>query len=452
MGALWFKGGAHPPESKSAASRPVETVPPPALAVIPLSQHLGKPARAIVAKKDAVLRGQQIGEAQGMISAAVHSSVSGTVKEVGPARGPLGTFVECVFVESDGRDQAAESKGCSPDSLSPAEIIERVKAAGIVGMGGATFPTHVKLSPPPGKKIDCLIVNGCECEPCLSADHRLMLEKTEEILAGAGLFRKALGVARTVVAVEDNKPDAAAALMQRAGQHGVEVSVLRVKYPQGAEKQLIKALLGREVPSGGLPMDVGVVVQNVATCKAARDAVVEGKPLYERIVTVAGSAAARPGNFLVRIGTPFSEVVAFSGGTRAKVEKIVSGGPMMGLAQSTLNLPVTKGTSGILLLAADEARPAKMYPCLRCGRCIEACPMGLRPSVISSTVEAGRFGDLEDLDILDCIECGCCAYECPSARRIVQNVKRGKAELAKIRRKRKEKEDKAAAPAAKAGA
>ncbi len=449
MSFFGFKGGVHPPELKAAAGKAIETVPPPQTAVIPLAQSLGKPAKAAVAKKDAVLRGQLIGEAQGMVSANVHSSISGTVKDVGPARGPLGTFVECVFIESDGKDQAAEFKGADLNALSPQEVIDRIKAAGLVGMGGATFPTHVKLAPPPGKKIDTLIINGCECEPCLTADHRLMVEKADDVMAGAAIFRKALGVARAIVGVEDNKPDAAEALSKSASRHGVEVAVLHVKYPQGAEKQLIKALLNREVPSGGLPMDVGAVVQNVATAKAARDAVVEGRPLYERVLTLGGGAAQGNRNFLVRIGTPFSEVVKFAGGTKGDAMKIVSGGPMMGLAQATLDLPVTKGTSGILLLTERETGPQRMFPCLRCGKCYDACPMGLRPALISRCVEKRRFDELEGLDVLDCIECGCCAYECPANRRIVQNVKRGKAEIAKIRRKRKEKEDKAKAEAAK---
>jgi electron transport complex protein RnfC len=412
------------------------------LAVVPLSQHLGRPARALVKKKDKVLRGQRIGEAEGFISAHVHSPVSGKVKDVALMRGGLGTHVACVVITSDGKDEAAEAAGADWEALSAGEIRDRVKEAGVVGMGGATFPTHVKLSPPEGKTITELVLNGCECEPYLTADHRVMLERTADVVLGTRILQKALGVTRAFIALEDNKSDAGKALREAAAGTGVEVAELHVKYPQGAEKQLIRALFDREVPSGGLPMDVGVVVQNVGTAVAVKEAVVDGRPLTERILTVSGAAAAGPKNLLVRVGTSFREVVAFAGGTKTTVHKIISGGPMMGFAQPTLDVPVTKGTSGILLFTEAEARIFRTYPCLRCGRCFDVCPMKLRPALLSQTAEAGRWEDLESLDVFDCIECGCCAWECPAHRRIVQNVRRGKAEVGKLIRKRKEQEEK----------
>jgi electron transport complex protein RnfC len=416
-------------------------MPAPARAVVPMGQHLGRPAKALVKRRETVLRGQLLGEAQGFISANVHSPISGKVKDVGLYRGPVGVLVECVVIEADGRDEAVPFEARDSSALSGAEIVERVKAAGITGMGGATFPANVKLTPPPGRTIHTLLINGCECEPCLTADHALMTARPKDVLQGARILQKALGAKRVVIGIEDNKPDAAQALRDAGAGPDIEVLELAVKYPQGAEKQLIWAILGVEVPSGGLPLDVGVVVHNVATAAAVKEAVADGKPLYERILTVTGDAVAEPGNLLVRVGTPFSEAVAFCGGTRGTVKKIISGGPMMGIAQSDLDVPVTKGTSGILLFTEKEGRGPRVYPCLRCGRCIEACPMGLRPSVLSATAEAGRWADLKGLDLLDCMECGSCVYACPANRRLVQSIRRGKAEVQKLAHRERQREE-----------
>ncbi|MHC5038837.1 MAG: electron transport complex subunit RsxC [Planctomycetota bacterium] len=435
MTRLFFKGGVHPPERKVTAPLPLETAPPPALAVVPLQQHLGKPAKPIVKKKEKVLRGQIIGEADGFISANIHAPISGTVKSVEPRRHPVGAYVEAVVIESDGEDQAAEFQALDPEQATPEIIRERVRDAGVVGMGGAAFPTAVKISPPEGKSIDTLIINGCECEPYLTADHRLMLEAGEKIVRGASLLHRVLGSKRWIMAIEDNKPDAVTAMEKTVSSFGGEVAVPHVKYPQGAEKQLIKACLGREVPSAGLPLDVGVVVQNVGTAAAVFDAVASGVPLLERVVTVAGDGIREKKNLMARVGTLFKDLVEFCGGAREETFKVVMGGPMMGISQFTLEVPVVKGTSGLLFLTREEAGDPVLQPCLRCGKCIEACPMVLVPSEVSKAVEKGLYDLAESLNILDCIECGCCAYTCPANRYIVQNIKRGKIEVLANRKK-----------------
>ncbi|MHC4597469.1 MAG: electron transport complex subunit RsxC [Planctomycetota bacterium] len=429
MARLFFKGGVHPPERKTTAPLPIETVPIPGLAVIPLQQHLGKPAKPVVKKKDKVLRGQVVGEADGFVSANIHATVSGTVKTVEPRRHPVGAYVESVVIESDGEDAPAEFTPLDPEAATPDDIRARVRDAGIVGMGGAAFPTAVKITPPKEKPIETLILNGCECEPYLTADHRLMLDEGEKIVRGASLLLKVLGATRWLIAIEDNKPDAIEAMQRLAPSMGGEVVALHVKYPQGAEKQLIKAVLGREVPSGGLPMDVKVVVQNVGSAAAVFDAVAHGAPLLQRVLTVTGEGIARKKNLMARIGTPFQDIVDFCGGMKEDVFKVLMGGPMMGMAQFTLDVPVVKGTSGILFLTRDEAGDPGLQPCLRCGKCVDACPMGLVPAEISKSVMKGLFDRAEDLDVLDCIECGCCAYTCPAHRYLVQNIKRGKAEV-----------------------
>jgi electron transport complex protein RnfC len=435
MAGLFFKGGVHPPERKTTAPLPIENVPLPALVVVPLRQHLGKPAKAVVKKKDKVLRGQVIGEADGFVSANIHAPVSGTVKTVEPRRHPVGAYVESVVIESDGADEAAEFTSLDPEAATPDEIRARVRDAGIVGMGGAAFPTAVKISPPKEKPIDTLILNGCECEPYLTADHRLMLDQGEKIVRGAALLQKALGCSRWIIAIEDNKPDAVEAMEKLAPPLGGEVAAPYVKYPQGAEKQLIKAVLGREVPSAGLPMDVKVVVQNVGSAAAVFDAVAHGLPLLERVLTVTGEGIAEKKNLMARIGTSFEHITAFCGGAKGDVYKVLMGGPMMGMAQFTLDVPVVKGTSGILFLTREEAGDPELQPCLRCGRCVDACPMGLVPAEISKSVMKGIFDRAEELNVLDCIECGCCAYTCPAHRYLVQNIKRGKAGVLANRKK-----------------
>ena len=428
-----FFGGVHPDYNKDLSrGKPIETMPVPGRLVVYLSQNLGAPSKAVVKKGDAVLKGQVIAESGGFVSTPVHAPVSGVVAAIDTFPHPVGTDLPAIVIEPDGNDRWAD--GCDVerdvDALSPAEIRDLVHDGGLVGMGGATFPTHVKLSPPPEKPIDVLVLNGAECEPYLSADHRMMVEHAEEILDGAALFARVIEVGRVIVGIEKNKPDAIAAMRERAaGREGFEVAALDVVYPQGAEKQLIFAVTGRRVPAGGLPMDVGVLVQNVATCRAAREAVRFNRPLIERVLTVTGRAIAEPKNLLVRVGTPFEDIVAFCGGMSGETGKIISGGPMMGVSQYSLAAAVTKGTSGIVLLRRDEVAQFVSDACIRCGRCVEACPMRLDPSTLSILVERMRFDDAGETGVNDCMECGCCAYVCPSRRPLVQHFRRAKAEL-----------------------
>jgi len=373
------------------------------------------------------------------------------VEKLDFTRHPIGFRVQAVVIKRDGEEQWADQAGQSSDWhwLDPTQLRDKIAGGGIVGMGGATFPTMVKLSPPPDKTIDTIIVNGVECEPFLTSDHRLMLEKPEAIVEGLEIILKTTGAMRGIVAIEANKPDAAQVMRQAtAGLDGVSVQVLPVKYPQGAEKQLIYAITGREVPAGGLPMDVGVVVQNVGTAAAIADAVIRSVPLIERVLTVAGDGVENPGNFLVRIGTPLRSVIERCGPT-GEAGKVILGGPMMGLAQGSIDeISVNKGTSGVLVLRDADASGWRQ--CIRCGRCVRSCPMGLAPSVLSVLCEQLRFDEAADAGLMNCIECGVCAYVCPSKRPMVSQYKLGKAEVAsKQKREKIEKEAKTAADAAK---
>lgn len=445
-----FAGGVHPDPRKAATEKlPIVALPPPPLAVIPLQQHLGPKSRPLVKAGDAVLLGQKIGEAEGFVAANVHASVAGKVKEVSLQPHPSGTAGEAVVIENDGTDTPAACEIHAWETATPAALREMVREAGIVGLGGATFPTHVKLSPPKGKTIDALVVNGAECEPYLTADHRLMVERAAGIVGGARIVARILGVTRILVGVEANKPDAVAALRLAGGQ-GVEVESLPVMYPQGAEKQLIKALLGREVPPPpGLPMDVGVVVQNVGTCAAVYDAVCGGRPLIERVVTVAGGGVSRPGNFRVRIGTPLRQLVDACGGLSPATVRLVMGGPMMGLPQASLDAPVVKGTSGLLALTREEVPERRAGNCIRCGRCVRACPMGLLPATLALYAQHQLYERAEGLEAMACIECGSCAYLCPAAIPLVQHIRLAKSRIAAARYQRREKEkEKEAAQAA----
>lgn len=421
-----FKGGVHPKENKKyTESKPIEEIPLPEEVIIPLQQHIGKPSKIIVNKGDKVNAGDPVSEAGGFVSVPCHASISGTVKAIQPHIHPLGGEVTSVIIEGDGEDKYSEKIEFNSDymNLSPEEMKNMIHEAGIAGMGGATFPTHVKLSPPPEKKIDTAILNGSECEPYLTSDHRLMLEKTEEIIEGFRIIMKILGVNRGIVGIEKNKPDAIKK-MEEVSSRFPEIGVvsLDVKYPQGAEKQLIYALTRRKVPPGKLPMEVGCLVHNVGTAKAVYDAVAFKRPLIDRVVTVAGDITYQK-NLNVRIGTPIKNLIDYCGGFVNSPKKIIIGGPMMGIAQHSLNAPVIKGTSGIIILRSEQIGFGKTTPCLNCGKCVEICPMNLTPNIIASLVENGRIEDAGEYNALDCIECGCCSYICPARINLVQNIK-----------------------------
>ncbi len=437
-----FRGGVHPPGHKELTkAKPIRSMPEPARVVVPLHQHTGAPCEPTVAVGDLVTAGQKIGESKSPLSAAVHASISGKVTAIEPAAHPVFPRpVTSVVIERDGGAPQAPAWESHADwrAMSRDEIKERIRAAGVVGLGGAAFPTHIKLSPPEGRKVDTLLLNGVECEPYLTSDHRLMLEHPEEILEGMRILLKVLAVERAYICIEANKPDAIDVLRKQcADEPGVQVVGLKVKYPQGAEKQLIKAVLGREVPSRGLPFDVGVLVQNVGTARAVYQAVVLGKPLIDRVVTVSGPGVREPQNLLVRIGTSVSEVIEQAGGIALDGElKVIMGGPMMGISQFTLDVPVVKGTSGILVLREDTDKEASR-PCVKCGNCVDACPMYLVPHKLGSLSERGAFAEAEAWGVYDCIECGACVYVCSSNRPTVQLIRHAKWNLAQAKQQKK---------------
>ncbi|MCD6328285.1 electron transport complex subunit RsxC [bacterium] len=441
MKARTFPGGIHPPGGKQLTEKkPIERATPPDRIVIPLSQHIGAPCKAVVKVGDLVKMGQKVGEAQGFVSVPVHSSVSGKVVAIGPFRHPMGNVQPAITIENDGKDDAAPPLApLDPSTADPKSLIKRICELGVVGMGGATFPTHVKLSPPEEKPIDTVILNGTECEPYLTADHRMMLESPSRIIKGLEVVSRILGAKRAIIGIEGNKPDAIE-LMRKSvnGAGDIEVIELLVKYPQGGEKQLIKALTDREVPPPpGLPMDVGIVVQNTGTASAIADAIFDGKPLIERVTTVTGSGISEPKNLLVRIGTMASDLIAQCGGYKGDLGKLILGGPMMGIAQSTAEVPVCKGTSGILILTKQDSLMREPDPCIRCGRCVEVCPMNLRPYQMAVLIENERLNDAEAESVLACTECGCCSYTCPASRWLVHLFKSAKAQIMANRRKKK---------------
>jgi len=423
-----FPGGVHPPEAKDfSQDRRIEILDPPAVAIIPLSQHIGAPSYAIVKKGDRVLLGQKIAEARGFVSIPQHSSVAGTVVKIDlHPHQVTGKPEPHIFIENDGTDERAheiEPLGDSWKNADPKKIVEIAREAGIAGMGGATFPTCVKLSPPPTKKIDTVLLNGAECEPFLTSDHRLMLEFAEDIVNGLLLIGRALDAKHLGICIELNKPDAIETISNAASRNGVYVHPLKVKYPQGAEKQMIFAVTGREVPSGGLPFDCGCYVQNVGTAKALYDAVAKGLPLYERVVTVSGPIVKEPSNFLSRIGTGFEALIEAAGGAKEPIGKLISGGPMMGLAQSTTEVVVSKGTSGILLFGLGDAQSRPELACINCAKCVDVCPAYLMPTRIAACGEYRNFEMAQKLGALDCIECGSCAFICPSDRRLLHYIR-----------------------------
>ncbi|TCL73174.1 electron transport complex protein RnfC [Hydrogenispora ethanolica] len=427
-----FRGGIHPPEHKNTPGAAIENLPPGGTVVLPLSQHLGAPARPLVAPGDRVRTGQLIAEAAGRVSANIHASVTGKVIALEARPHPNGQNAPAIVIAAEDPDDPVPFTPHQPDELSDAELLELIQQAGIVGLGGAAFPTHVKLAPPQEQRVDTLIVNACECEPYLTCDHRVLLEESAAVLGGVRIAMRLLRAETAYIGIEDNKPDAIAHWQQLlAGQSRIKLVGLRTKYPQGSEKQLIQALTRRTVPSGKLPLDVGCVVQNVQTLKAIDDAVRLGKPLYERVLTVTGRVN-RPANLRVRLGTPLAAVIEHCGGFSSEtVQKVIAGGPMMGIAQWTLEVPVVKGTSGVLVLAAEDARTQPTTHCIRCGKCVNACVMGLIPTQISRLVDKEMVEELKDYHPLDCLECGCCAYLCPAKLPLLQQLKLAKAMLRK---------------------
>ena len=425
-------GGVHPPQNKLSAGKKIETLALPKQAVFPLSQHIGAPAVAMVKRGDEVKVGTQIAQAGGFVSAAIFSSVSGKVAKIDNVYDASGFRKPAIIINVEG-DEWEPTIDRTPDLIqkcdfSAEQIIEKVKAAGMVGMGGACFPTHVKLSPPPGFVAEILIINAVECEPYLTADHQLMLEKAPEIMVGVSLLMKAIHVNKAVIAIENNKPDAIE-LMSKVAEDflGIEVLPLQVKYPQGGEKQLIDAVLDRQVAAPpALPISEGAVVQNVGTAFAVYEAVQKNKPLFERIVTVTGKLLPHPSNFLVRMGTPISQLIEAAGGMPEDTSKIIGGGPMMGKALVSAEIPICKGSSGVLLMGDAEAHRNEVQNCIRCGKCVGICPMGLEPYLLGALFEQSNWERLEKEEIMSCIECGSCQFTCPSNRPLLEYCRIGK--------------------------
>lgn len=434
-------GGIHPPENKLTAGVKIAYLPIPKSVTIPVAQHIGAPATVIVNKGDYVKTGEVIATANGFVSSNIHSSVSGKISKIDTIADASGYKHTAVFIDVEG-DEWIETIDRSNTiekeiKLTSSEIIKRCLDSGIVGMGGAAFPTAVKLTLPKGKKCDVLLINGVECEPYLTSDHQLMLEKGEEILTGISILMKALGVEKAMIGIESNKSDAIDHLSMLAKDfNGITVHSLKVKYPQGAEKQLIKALLNREVPSGRLPIEVGSVVDNVGTAFAVYEAVQKNKPLFERVVTITGKSLASPGNYFVRTGTPVRNLIEAAGGLPENTGKILSGGPMMGKAINSLDIPIVKGTSGIVLIPEDESHRETFKPCIRCGKCVSACANGLEPYLLMNLSERGLFERAANERITDCMECGSCNYICPANRPVLDYVRLGKSTVLKMARER----------------
>ena len=431
------KGGVHPPESKGLTSGlSIEVMPVPGELEIILGQHIGAPCTPTVLLNDAVQDGGVIGEVKKGLGVPLHSPVAGTIKAFSMSGHSMRVTAPSIIIQTNKEVPPVQYSRCDWQTMSRDELLTKVYAAGIIGIGGAGFPSHVKLSPPSDNPVDTLILNGAECEPYITADHRQMLEYSREITEGALVILKILGISKCFIGIENNKPDAiksmnAAAFDASTPEYTITVQPLQIKYPQGSEKQLIQSITGRKVPGFALPSAVGVVVHNVSTARAIHDAVVFGKPLYEKVMTISGKGIKRPANLLVKVGTRVRDIVEYLGGVTPALSKIVMGGPMMGFAVSTLDIPVTKTTSSVLFLAEDEIDTTPHSQCIRCGWCLEACPMGLEPKEIALYVEAGRPQDTGQFGVFECFECGCCAYVCPAKRPLVQFIR-----LAKMKAKR----------------
>ena len=441
-------GGVHPAENKLSAGSPIREASLPKQAVFSMFQHIGAPAKPVVQKGDVVKVGTLLAEAGGFVSAPIYSSVSGKVNKIDAVLDASGTRRMAVIVDVEG-DEWEESIDRSKElvrlsdhpELDSKIIVERIKNAGIVGMGGATFPCHVKLTPPPGCKAECVIINAVECEPYLTADHRLMLEHPEEILVGVDLIMKAVNVTKGYIGIENNKPDAIKLMTGKAMQYpNIEIVPLKVKYPQGGEKQLIDAVIGRQVPAPpAIPINVGAVVQNVGTAFAIYEAVMKNKPLIDRVITVTGKSVKNPSNLLARLGTPFQQLINECGGLPEDTGKIIGGGPMMGKALLSLDNPMTKGSSGLLIMNEKEARRSEPQPCIRCAKCVGACPMGLEPFYLSKLSSLEEWEMAEKNDIVSCIECGSCQFTCPSKRPLLDMIRVGKTTVMGIIRSRSQK-------------
>jgi len=432
-----FKGGIHPPYNKELASgKAIRQAPVPAEVLIPLQQHIGAPNEPLVNPGDRVELGQKIGSSDAFVSAPVHSSVAGTVKDIVEIRGFTGAKVKCVVITADKDQPEFAKKDRDITALTDQEIRDIAREAGLVGMGGAAFPTHVKLTPPKDKPVDTVIINACECEPFLTCDHRVMLERPYDLVQGLKLLIKAVNAKKGIIGIEANKMDAVDAVREAAkGESDVEVEILEVKYPEGAEKMLIFALTGRKFPPGKLPSEVGCLVQNVGTAVALYEAAAWGKPLYERVLTVTGPGIKEPGTLLARIGTPISVLLESCGGFAGQPGKLIMGGPMTGWAQPDASAPIVKGTSGIVVLTPEDVDVGTEEECVRCGKCVDVCPMFLLPNFIVQSVKKGQWDKAEMWGALDCFECGCCSFSCPAYIPHVDYVRKAKAEIAALKKR-----------------
>lgn len=435
-------GGVHPHDNKQySAHQPITECPLPQKAIIPLVQHIGAPAQPVVEKGQKVKVGELLAKAGGFVSANIHSPFSGTITKIDSTLDAWGMRMPAIFMDVEG-DEWLDNIDRTPAlvrecQLEGKAIVDKIAEAGIVGLGGACFPTHVKLLPPPGKKAEVLIVNGVECEPYLTCDHQLMLEHGEEIIVGIQILMRALNIQKAIIGIEKNKPDAIEHIRNLASKAlGIEVKPLKLKYPQGGEKQLIDACIGRQVPSGALPIEVGAVVDNVATIYAVYEAVQKNKPLISRVMTVTGKSMTKPGNYSVRFGTPLSDMVALAGGVPEDTGKIIGGGPMMGRAMNNINMPANKRVSGLLFMPEKESVRVEPENCIRCGKCVSACPMGLEPYLLSKQAQLQMWDEMEQHSVMDCIECGCCLYTCPSHQPLLDYIRMGKAKVGGIIRAR----------------